>query len=789
MAVATLTKAEPAELTRAEKWLRGFLWFIAAESVVFVGIYVSGGLFDGEEFRFVTNSAGKDVLFVALAALAASDVPRYMWAAWLVLIGHVALIVVNGLLLIFTDQADVRMLGAEIPATTLMVGWMAIDAVVVAALYLLMRAAQRERFGLKYLGPAEFSTLRALAEVLIDGPDEKVTPTEIAQNVDSYLARLDARGKGIVKLSYLGLTLFPLFFLRAPFAAMPPAARKAFVEKRFLRAVARHKIWFRPLREAIQGMIRAAQQFVFLGYYGDKRSYGDVGYRPFSERGRPVPPFDRNEVETTTPEKAGNADVIVIGSGAAGAIIAHRLAEKNQNVLVLERGPHIRSRDITEDEVAMYLELYNEGALQLARDFRFTVLQGMAIGGSTVINNAGCFRAPERVEEEWNDRWQAGLDLDGLSDSYDRIEKWFGVKQADPCKVTPGSKVFVEGVKNLGLGEAKLVEVNIDECQGCGYCNIGCEFDKKKSTLVHVLPAAQKLGKGRVEVISDCRVDAIESNDGHATGVVCAVNGMTRRFNAKKIVVSAGAVNSSVLLLNSGIKRSLAGERLHFNIVTPLTADTGEKIDAYDGLQISHYWDAAEHSNGNGARDRYILETWFNPPATHSLVMPGWFDQHYKNMRRYDHMAAAGVVVGTTGPGRVKPKKTGPDISYTPAQEDLDQVIAGMKEATRILLAGGAERVMPQTYLMHELTADSDLDVLDQYATTRKDGLGLNSAHPQGGNPISSDWRTGVVDQNFRVHGMDNVYVCDASVFPSSVTVNPQLTVMALADYASERII
>jgi len=169
-------------------------------------------------------------------------------------------------------------------------------------------------------------------------------------------------------------------------------------------------------------------------------------------------------------------------------------------------------------------------------------------------------------------------------------------------------------------------------------------------------------------------------------------------------------------------------------------------------------------------------------------VMPGWFGQHYDNMRRYDQMVAAGVVVGTTGPGRVKPKKTGPDITYKPAREDLGQMIAGMKEATRILLAGGAERVMPQTYLMHELRSERDLGVLDQYAT-HNEGLGLNSAHPQGGNPLSSDWRTGVVDpSSFRVHGMDNVYVCDASVFPTSVTVNPQLTVMALADYASERI-
>jgi choline dehydrogenase-like flavoprotein len=344
--------------------------------------------------------------------------------------------------------------------------------------------------------------------------------------------------------------------------------------------------------------------------------------------------------------------------------------------------------------------------------------------------------------------------------------------------------VFKEGVRNRGLGEAKLVDVNIDDCLGCGYCNIGCQFDRKKSALVHVLPEAQQELKGTVRVVSDCRVDAIETDDRRARGVVCQANGTQHRIKAKTVVVAAGAVNSSVLLLNSGIKRSLAGRRLHFNIVTPLTADTGEKVDSYDGLQISHYWDASEHAGG----DRYILETWFNPPATHSLVMPGWFGQHYDNMRSYDKMVAAGVVVGTTGPARVKPKRTGPDISYKPHPDDLKQMIAGMKQLTRILLAGGAKRVMPQTYLMHELKSEDDLHQLDQYAT-HNEGLGLNSAHPQGGNPVSSDWRTGVVDPDFRVHGMDNLYVCDASVFPSSVTVNPQLTVMALADYASKGIV
>jgi choline dehydrogenase-like flavoprotein len=797
--VATATLTKPAELTRQEKWLRAFLWFIAIESLVFVGIYTAGGLFDGEEFRFVTNSAVKDLLFATVAAIAATDVRRFGWLTWIVIGGHVALIVVNGLLLIFTDQADVRMLGAEIPATTLMVVWMAVDAVIVAAGYLLYRAAQRARYELTYLGPAEFSTLRALAEVLIKGDKEAVPHDEIAQNVDRYLTGLDAKGKSRIKLAYIGLTLYPLRWGRLPFAVMSADARERFVKKRFIKALSRERPWILrvwPLskisqfaRDLVRAMIRAAQQFTFLGYYGDCRSYDSVGYKPFSARGRPAHPPARREVTTTDPAKVRSADVVVIGSGAAGAIVAQGLAKRGRDVLVLERGPHIPSRKISEDEVAMYLALYNEGALQLAQNFRFTVLQGMCVGGSTVINNAVCFRAPDRVLHEWNDRWQADLDLGRLEASYKSVSGRLGVQKMDEDWATPGAEVFLRGIDNLGLpGKTDRVDVNIADCVHCGYCNIGCQFDFKHSTLVSVLPDAQELKKkdpdaGEVKVISDCRVDAIDTSDGHARGVVCDVSGTRHRITAKTIVVSAGALNSSVLLLNSGIKRSLAGRRLHFNIVTPVTAEYPEEINSYDGLQISHYY---EPPATGGAR--YMLETWFNPPATHSLVMPGWFEDHFKNMENYNRMVAGGVLVGTTEGGTVKANGSEPKIDYEPGQKDLNQLVDGAKQLCQIMIEGGAKPAMPQTYELHKICDAGDLAQLDKYKQD-DDGLGINSAHPQGGNPMGRDWRTSVVDPDFRVHGMDNVYVCDASVFPTSVTVNPQLTVMALADYAAERIV
>ena len=90
---------------------------------------------------------------------------------------------------------------------------------------------------------------------------------------------------------------------------------------------------------------------------------------------------------------------------------------------------------------------------------------------------------------------------------------------------------------------------------------------------------------------------------------------------------------------------------------------------------------------------------------------------------------------------------------------------------------------MPATYAWHEFSSPAALDALDDYVRDGSDLL-LTSAHPQGGNALGT-----VVDERFAVRGSPNVHVCDASVFPSAVTVNPQLTVMALAQHAAQRIL
>ena len=763
------------------------LYVNAALALAFVGIYVAGALWDEEPFRFVVNSVAKDALFAALCLIGAADVRRHGWLALLVAFGYVALIAIEALTLAVGGQDPVTSFGVTIQPLPYLLGWMAIDIVLAAALVHAWWSAERARYGLRSLNPLAFRTLAALAEVLIEGPREALTAGEVARNVDGYLHRLDAHGKRNVRLAFTVLAVWPLLVLRPPFPAMSPDARLRFLRRRFIEDVVQRRT-LRPLRPYVQALVRVASQMAYLGYYGDRRSWAGIGYEPFSKRpgGRPPRPEDRPGPRLrslSAPPRAGRPsyDAIVVGSGAGGAIVAYRLAEAGRRVLVLERGPHVDPDEFVDDEVEQYLRLYNEGALQLATDFRLQVLQGMCVGGGTTVNNAVCFSPPEAVLERWQ---QHGIDPEGLRGAIEEVRGWLTVQQVDERVSSPGALAFAEGARRLRLpGTLELVEANIAaDCLGCGYCNMGCPFGKKHSMLDTVLPWAQCDFPDRLDVLPDFRAERVLHEGGRALGVIGVHRGETLTIEADEVVLSAGAVASTWLLQRSGIAASEAGRELYFNVNSPLTADFPKPVRSYAGLQMSH----AYRPDGDG-ESGFILETWFNPPATQALAMPGWFDRHYANMRRYAHMACGGALVGTTTPATITAAAHGPRIAYTPSKPDLARVVEGLKLLGRIFLAAGASRVMPATYAWHELRTEGQLAHLDDYVRDHADLL-LTTAHPQGGNPVGERGQGGVVDADFRVHDFANLYVADASVFPTSVTVNPQLTVMGIAQYAARRI-
>lgn len=766
-----MTGAEDGPLTREERRFRGLLWFHAVLSVAFAVGYMTG---PARELGFIPNSVAKDGLLAALSVLAALHVRRHGWLVLVIAVGYAGLIAGQLVALIHGGASGVSALGLEIGPTAALLGWMAVDVLLTAWLLAWWLSAVRARWALRALHPVAFLSLVALAEVLIHGEREVVPPETIARNVDGYLADLQARGKGRVQLALAAL--FPL-------RALSPPARKRALERRFVEDVARRRV-LAPLRPYVQAAIRVASQMAYLGYYGDRASWPSIGYTPFAERpgGRLPVPSDHSSPPLRTragPPRPGERryDAVVVGSGAAGAILAYRFAEAGRRVLVLERGPHVDPRDFTDDEVRQYLELYNEGALQLATHFRFQVLQGMCVGGGTTINNAVCLDPPDAVLADWAPR---GVDPGRLRAAIAEIRDWLHVAPIQEKTTSVAARRFEAAARRLDLpGRIERMEANLlPTCHGCGYCNIGCAYGAKVSMLDGVLPWAQRDFPGRVDVLARFEATRIVCEGDRAVAVTGAHAGEgTVSIPAEEVAVAAGAVHSSWLLQRSGLGGPRVGQGLHFNVNSPLTADFPEPVDAFAGVQMSHAYVP------DADVPPYLLETWFNPPATQALAMPGWFDRHFENMLRYRHMAAGGALTGTTEPGRVRATRGGPVIDYVPSRADLARVVEGLKVMGAIFLEAGARRVMPATYAWHEVRKRPALRDLDRIVRDDADLL-LTSAHPQGGNALGD-----VVDEGFRVRGLRNLYLCDASVFPSSVTVNPQLTVMGLAQLASRTIL
>jgi choline dehydrogenase-like flavoprotein len=736
------------------------------------------------------GSALQAFLIILLLALAIGDVRRFSplirLFKWML-----------GLAVIWTAIQWIR----GVPSTNGITHFwqLIIYTVLFAALWILFRTAGMARYKLKYLSIQQFQTLQALAEVCIAGDANKyklqIEPQQVAINVDTYLIKFRASNKWVMKLVLTAMEIYPLLSLNPLLSLMQPAARLKFLKRRFtdleFQNVPR---WYGQI---VQAAIRMSKQLCFMGYYSDPAVYESIGYVPFSkrkdidDRKRQFPGSSSQSANLQVEEERDiktneiTGDVIIVGSGAAASILAHQLIAKGRKVTLVEFGGLEETTTFNEDEVDMVSRLYADGALQLSRDFRFQVFQGRCVGGSTVVNNAVCFETPDYILDKWINEMGIGIDRQRYLASMAAVYKLMRISHTpimtDDRFLNPGGRLFAEACAKMGLGLPELdsVMANINGCLGSGYCNIGCQFGKKLSMLDTILPQTQLANPGSLQIIANC--EAISFNRSGNTIISLTgkfKNGRKINIKGKTFVSSAGAVSSSILLLKSKLGIVNAGKKLAFNLGTQITAAYKQAVNSYDGLQISHFLKTGDR--------RFVMETWYNPPMFQSTAMPGWFDQHFNNMQHYANMACTGVLVGTASNAEVKVAGLfGRDINYTPTEDDFNSLMDGLEKASEIYLTGGAERVMPNSFSYYEYKTVEELKQNFRKNIKASPDISTGTGHPQGGNVMSNDAKTGVVDADFKVFGFDNLFVCDASVFPTSLGVNPQVTVMSLAYYAA----
>ncbi len=488
------------------------------------------------------------------------------------------------------------------------------------------------------------------------------------------------------------------------------------------------------------------------------------------------------------PTETIRCDVVIVGSGAGGAVMAAELAEAGRSVVVLEEGEHHSTESFSTATTEMLRALYRDGGTSTtlgSAPIGFS--EGRCVGGGTVVNGGMSFRASERILDRW-----AGLSGDrslrtyALDPQYSRVERFLSVRSPDPGSVGNDQLLLRRGAEVLGWRVVEDTRNHV-HCGGCNVCTWGCPTGAKQSTLVSYLPRAVSFG---ATVWSGCRVDRVLMEGKRATGVVGRLTspdgGPRPRFEirADEVVVCAGAVQTPALLQRSGI-RTPSGQ-----LGRNLTVHPGASVVAVFEESVEGWKGAHQSVQVREFEDEGIILAAVNlPPSLTARSLPFIGEKLGEAMGDYNHMVTAGVLVEDTGAGRVRALGSeGVAVTYPMNDHDTAEVTRAVMLLGEALFESGAHTVHLPFAHREALHGMDDLRRA-RHIPVRASDISLFTVHLMGTARAGTDSSWAVCDPFGAVHDTVGLTVADASLFPGPVGVNPMLTIMALATRAAEGMI
>ncbi|MGA8135190.1 MAG: GMC family oxidoreductase [Pseudomonas gingeri] len=486
------------------------------------------------------------------------------------------------------------------------------------------------------------------------------------------------------------------------------------------------------------------------------------------------------------------ADVAIIGSGAGGGTTAEILSAAGYKVLLIEEGPLKTSSDFKMLEDQAYTSLYQEGIGRMSKDGAITILQGRAVGGTTLINWTSSFRTPEQTLEHWAKEHNVkGHGSAEMAPWFEKMEQRLGVA---PWVMPPNANndVIRNGCEALGYSW-KVIPRNVRGCWNLGYCGMGCPTNAKQSMLVTTIPATLEKGG---ELLYLARAERLQIEGDQVTGLLCvamdercvAPNGRTIQVKARHYVLAGGGINSPGLLLRSKAPdpSGQLGKRTFLHLVNFSAGQFSEVINPFYGAPQSIYSDHFQWNAGVTGPMSYKLEVPPLQPALASTLLGGFGPQNALRMQQlpHTHMMLAlmrdGFHPDSPG-GSVELRGDGtPVLDYQVSAYAWDGLRRAYHSMAEIQFAAGAKSVLP----LH-----ADADYVNTLAKAREliDELSLElyrtrlgSAHVMGGCAMGEEAKSAVTDSLGRHHQLRNLSVHDGSLFPTSIGANPQLSVYGL---------
>jgi choline dehydrogenase-like flavoprotein len=537
-----------------------------------------------------------------------------------------------------------------------------------------------------------------------------------------------------------------------------------------------------------------------------------IGYQP----DRPPVTMDRTPVRPIDLATLGmasgdgtltlEADVVVVGSGAGGGVVAADLATADRSVVVLEAGPFVDEATLPQDELDAYDRLYLDHGLLTAWDGSVTMLAGAAVGGGTLVNWMTSIAVPDDVRAEW--ATEHGLDGvgggDGAELDRDLASVMVDVGVGPSMVIPPKDAAILRGAALLGW-EAAPTDRNARDCGDCGSCPFGCPRGAKQSGIrAHLATAVGHSAR----VVPGARVRRVLLEGGRAVGVEADLQAAApagaaappaRRLvvQAGQVVVAAGALRSPGVLAASGVDHPEIGRHLRIHPVPVVAGIFDEPIDMWRGtMQAAR---SLQFSRPEAGRRGYVIESAPGHPGLIALALP-WegTDAHAALLRQIRHIAPLVAITRDGGEGMVRPTRAGGvRVDYRLDAEGVATLRHALVSMAGLVRAAGAGSIVavgtpPAWHGRGRFGPDEEArafvtfeDALRGFDFAPNRG-GVFSAHQMGTVRMGADPRTHPSDPRGRVRArtgtpIPGLYVADGSMFPTAIGVNPMITILAMA--------
>jgi choline dehydrogenase-like flavoprotein len=599
------------------------------------------------------------------------------------------------------------------------------------------------------------------------------------------VAGYDRATRGLIKAMISGFDLMGVASRKLrPFHRMTPGQRIAFLEQLEAGRIAAR----RDLTVGLKALIQ-------LAYFSTPEVEKTIGYD-----GLPLVPVTQEKESTRLPTVSfpdlqdgarDEADVVIVGTGAGGAVAAYELAEAGLSVIMVEEGTTFVREDFDGTRMLDRVDrAYRDNGLTFTTgNVTISLPMGKAVGGTTVVNSGTCFRAPEWILDKWTrEMGVKDTNAETMDPYFAQVEEILNVTPVPDEVLGANGATLRRGAEALGWKGGSIPR-NIRGCRGSGQCAFGCPRDAKQAMHLSYLPMAVRRG---TRIYSSCRVERVRTDGVRATGVSVRIldhHGHTQgtiEIRARAVIVAAGAVYTPMLLAQSGlggISRQL-GRNLRIHPGAGALALFDEDLHAWKGTMQSYAVDERLHSDG------IILEATMPPPGiSYSAgALPFAGEKLVRHVADYPRLAAVGMMVSDHCSGRVLRRPDGrPLMYYNIGKDETYRMAQAVVMAGELYFAAGAREYYPVVHGFPVVRSLEELRQLDP-ARVKAGDLKLSAYHPMGTARMGEDPRRAVVDSYGRSFAVEGLYVCDASLLPSSTAVNPQLTIMATAHRIGRRL-